>query len=758
MSLSTISTKLRRLWLCSRRQLVNGTHANRLFVVLALLTVVALITIMAVPGDGGFIAAPSYAAGTRPSQVVVGDFNGDGIMDLAISDQRAVSILIGTGDGSFQTATVLQEVLDARLAVGDFNGDGRLDLVLTNRGYNVASVYLGNGDGTFQPPQNYDVDADPIDIAVADFNGDGHLDLAVANVSSSTVSILLGNGDGTFQDARNYKAGTNPRSVVVADFNLDGHPDLAVSTFLGITSIWLGNGDGTFQIGQDYPFYVPVVGDFNGDGIPDFAAGSGGMPSNNVSIYLGNGDGTFRAANSYDAAPLNGLQSLAVGDFNADGASDIAVSGLSGITILLGNGDGAFRAGQSYSAGTYPISVAVGDFNRDGRLDVVVCDVSSDAVTVLLGNGDGSFRAAQDYLLGLNPSSVVTGDFNGDGIPDLAVAIPFPGTVNILLGKGDGTFQAPSTFAAGGGVGALAVADFNGDGKLDIATANLDTSPDRFHPGIIESDVRIFLGNGDGTFQAAGAFAAGVGPISLAVGDFNGDGVPDLAVADQGFQTPGNTLSILLGNGDGTFAVPQTYAVGNLPRSVVVGDFNRDGHLDVVVVNSGSNTVSVLLGNGDGTFGAALSYPVGSSPQSVAVGDFNGDGFLDLAVANQGIARDYSDSDLSILLGNGDGTFQAPERYVIGFLPSSVAVGDFDHDGYLDVVVHSYTTNFDGKVAVLLGNGDGTFRAVGRSYAVGSGPATLAVVDLNGDSLPDLAVTSAASSTLTILLNDATWP
>ncbi len=757
MSLSQIPSKLHRFSFGSIQQLVREMLANRLFFVLALVSVVALITIMAVPGDGGFVTAPSYAAGTRPTQVIVGDFNGDGVMDLAVSNQRTVSILIGNGDGSFQTATILQGFLDTRLAVGDFNGDSHLDLVLANRAYDAASVYLGNGDGTFQPAQDYDADSAPIDIAVGDFNSDGHLDLAIANNRSSTISILLGNGDGTFQDARNYTAGTNPLSVIVADFNQDGRLDLAVSTFYGKTSIWLGNGDGTFQIGQDYPFIAPVVGDFNGDGIPDIAAaGSGSIPSSNVSIYLGNGDGTFRVASSYDGGLVSAFLSLAVGDFNGDGAADIALAGLSGISILLGNGDGTFRAGQSYSAGTDLTSVAVGDFNRDGWLDLAACDFYSDAVTILLGNGDGSFRAAQAYFGGAVAMAV--GDFNGDGLLDLAV--DGVSTVTIFLSKGDGTFQAASTFATGGGVGALAVADFNGDGKLDIATANFRTSLDRFHPGIIESDVRIFLGNGDGTFQAAGSFPAGIGPISLAVGDFNGDGVPDLAVADRGYQTPGNTVSILLGNGDGTFRDPQIYTVGTYPRSVVVGDINGDGHLDVVVANSGSNTVTVLLGNGDGSLGAALSYAVGSSPQSVAVGDFNGDGFLDLAVANQGTARDYSDSDLSILLGNGDGTFQSPERYLIGFAPSSVAVGDFDKDGHLDVVVDnsSSTTNLDGKVTVLLGNGDGTFRVVDRSYAVGSGPATLAVVDFNSDGLLDLAVASANSGTLTILLNDATWP
>jgi hypothetical protein len=352
-------------------------------------------------------------------------------------------------------------------------------------------------------------------------------------------------------------------------------------------------------------------------------------------------------------------------------------------------------------------------------------------------------------------------DFNGDGISDLAVANYGTATVSIMLGNGDGTFKVASKFHAGLGLQSLAVADFNGDGKQDIVTANFAWHADRFHGAIIdESDVRVFLGNGDGTFKAAGKLVAGLGPASVAVGDFNGDGIPDLVVVNRGLPDRlENTVSVLLGNGDGTFQSAQNFAVGSYPQSVAVGDFNGDGHLDLTVANANDGTVSILLGNGDGTFQAAQNYAVGSNPLSVAIGDFNGDGFADLAIANQGTYRNnYTGSSVSILLGNGDGTFQAPQSYAIGCAPSLVAVGDVNNDGHLDVVVANSNiyTYLDGKVSVLLGNGDGTFLAP-QSYAVGSGTSSLAGGDFNRDGFPDLAVTSSWSSTLTILINTGDW-
>jgi hypothetical protein len=722
------------------------------------------IAFFALEAPAGFVTAPAYPAGMLPTSIAVGDFNGDGIPDLVVanSGSNIVSVLLGKGDGTFQTAHSYAAGSDPIcVAVGDFNGDGVLDLAVANKGSAKVSILLGNGDGTFQAAQSYDAGSNPQSVVVGDFNRDGHADLAVANdiFGAGTVTILLGNGDGTFQAAHSYDAGFRPWSVAVADFNGDGLQDLAVASNVipGTVSILLGNGDGTFQVAQDYAVgLLPqsvAVGDFNGDGHLDLVVAN--AYSGTVSVLLGNGDGTFQAAQSYT---VGGSASVAVGDFNGDGRLDVAVAGGSAVSILLGNGDGTFQDAQSYAAGFGPQSVAVGDFNRDGHPDLAVANGGGDpipvgTVSILLGKGNGAFQAAQSYVVGSYPFSVAVGDFNGDGIPDLAIAsqgtVVNTGTVSVLLGNGDGTFRLAGTFDAGSGPNSIAVADFNGDGRQDIVTTNFYESVVRGVVNIIESDVRVFLGNGDGTFQAAEVFTVGLGPVSVAVGDFDGDGILDLALANGGgYLQPGSTVSILLGNGDGTFKDAHNYDAGPSPRFVAVGDFNRDGIADLVVANISSNSVSVLLGNGDGTFAAPQSYAVGSNPDSVAVGDFNGDGILDLAVANGGSAT------VSILLGNGDGTFKDAQSYAVDSSPQSVAIGDFNRDGVPDLAVASIDT---GAVSILLGQGDGTFRDA-QSYNAGSNAGWVAVGDFNGDGFPDLAIANTITpGTVTILLNAADW-
>ena len=308
---------------------------------------------------------------------------------------------------------------------------------------------------------------------------------------------------------------------------------------------------------------------------------------------------------------------------------------------------------------------------------------------------------------------------------------PGGGTSNVMFfevtpSSSSIALSAPSAFGAGTNPDSAAVGDFNGDGKMDLAVANEGSD-----------NVSILLGNGDGTFQAAVNYGAGTDPDSVAVGDFRGDGKLDLVVANY----YSNNVSVLLGNGDGTFQAAVNYGV-SAPTSVAVGDFNGDGKLDLAVANVFSE-VSVLLGNGDGTFQAAVNYGAGAEPAWVAVGDFNGDGKLDLAVAN------VDSNNVSILLGNGDGTFKAAVNYGVGTEPVSVAVGDFNGDGKLDLAVANYGSN----VSVLLGNGDSTFQAA-VNYGAGAEPACVAVGDFNGDGKLDLAVANVATGNVSVLLGN----
>ncbi len=292
---------------------------------------------------------------------------------------------------------------------------------------------------------------------------------------------------------------------------------------------------------------------------------------------------------------------------------DLAVanggSNSNNVTILLGNGTGGFTASTNspFAVGKQPESVVAGDFNGDGSQDLAVANINDNTVTVLLGNGQGGFAAAQGspFAVGHQPASIGVGDFNGDGIQDLAVGNFKDSTVTVLLGNGAGGFTAASggPLAVGTNPGAVAVADFNGDGFLDLATANYANNATG------GGNITVFFGNGSGGFTAApgSPFAAGTGTFSMAVGDFNGDGNPDLAAA--GYTS--NNITVLLGSVSGAFtaATGNPIAVGTNPQSLVVGDFTGNGIQDLAVANSGANNVTILLGNGSGGFTASAGSP-----------------------------------------------------------------------------------------------------------------------------------------------------
>jgi hypothetical protein len=628
------------------------------------------------------------------------------------------------------------------LVAGDFADNGRLDLAIANYGDNTVSVLLGNGDGTFQLPVTYQVGLGPYALVTGDFAGTGHLDLAVANFNDNTVALLLGNGDGTFQPQEIYAVGSGPSGLVAGDFKGDGHLDLAVADFASNdVSVLLGNGDGTFQPATKYaagpgPAAI-VAGDFNGDGHLDLAVADS-FGSSNVAVLLGNGDGTFQPASLIKYAATSFSDAIVAGDFTGDGHLDLAVADapneIAGtVSVLLGNGDGTFQPAIQYRVGWQPYSLVAGDFAGDGHLDLVTANSFSNDVSVLLGSGDGTFQPARQYRVALAPASLVAGDFAADGRLDLAVANSYSNDVTILLGKGDGTFETTGQREVASHPGAIVTGDFNGDGRLNMAVA--DQQGDR---------VAIFLGNGDGTFQPAVQYS--LGPLVLAVtgimaGDFNGDGRLDLAVVYQGVNFGPGGISVLLGNGDGTFQPARQYALGTAADmeqlgvgSIVAGDFNRDGRLDRAAIDGESNDVSVLLGNGDGTFQPAVPYALGSLPVYLVAGDFAGNGRLDLAVADS--------AGIEILLGNGDGTFQAAQTVAPGIGGPLLAV---DFNGHLDLVgVELDPQTGASEVAVLLGNGDGTFQPA-RIVATGIGQ--LVAGDFNGDGKIDLAVTGSDPNT-----------
>jgi hypothetical protein len=341
---------------------------------------------------------------------------------------------------------------------------------------------------------------------------------------------------------------------------------------------------------------------------------------------------------------------VAIGDLNGDGRKDLVTASTRPrgiVSVLLNRGRGRFGTARRYRSGEGAASVAIGDLNGDGKLDLATADFDGDTVSVLINRGDGRFRAHQAYATGKVPWDVAIGDLNGDGRPDLATAntnIPYGGrvrSVSVFINKGDGSFENKVDHETGRRPFSVAIGDLNHDGKLDLVTANGSDS------------VSVFITGGDGSFRPRVDYRAGSGPRSIAIGEMNGDRNPDLVTANTNSVEGGGSdkgtrsvdgVSVLLNKGDGRFRPKLDYRTHEMGfGSVAIGDLNRDGKPDVAIgVDSqiGTKTVPVLLNSGGGRLKKRIDYSTGPSdsgwgPRSVAIGDLNGDGKLDLATVKQ---------------------------------------------------------------------------------------------------------------------------
>ncbi len=690
-------------------------------------------------GDGTFGPQETFPTGRTPRAVAVGDFNGDGQVDIVTANlgDDTATVLLGNGDGTFsfgaQQSAPAAPLAPFQVVVADLTGDGIPDIVTANRPDNSVSVLLGNRDGSFQTKETYATGPGPFSVAVADLTGDGIPDIVTANYEGASVSVLLGNGDGTFRPYFDLPAGSDPYDVKVANLTGDGIPDIVVTNKNDNTvGVFLGNGNGTFQPMQAYPVasgpYEVVVDDLTGNGIPDLVVSH--FSATVVDVLLGNGDGTFQPTREFPVGSRP--YGLAVADLTGDGEPDIVTSDYRDdeVSVLLNQGNGNFGPPQLYPVGKGPNEVQAADLNGDGIPDIVAANYGSDTVSVLLGGTNGTFHPAQSFAAGSGPASVAVADLYDNGKLDLVVGNRNASTVTILPGNGNGTFQAPVTLGVGENRYSAAVADLTGDGSLDVITT-----------AVLKNTVTVQLGNGDGTFGPGETISVGPAPTSVAVADLNGDGRPDLLTTNSG----ANSVSVLLGNGDGTFSVQQTFPVGRSPRDVVAADLTGDGIADLVVANYNDDTVSVLVGKGDGTFLPQEVFQVGEKPYSLAVADLNGDGKPDIVVANS------ASDTVSVLLNLGGSkshvNFAPQETFATGKQPFSVAVADIN--GVPDIITANAASN---TVSVLLGNGGGTFRPQ-QTHAVGSRPYSVAVADLNGDGNPDIVTTNYGGDSVSVLLN-----
>jgi len=671
------------------------------------------------------IAHRDYLAADGPQNLALADLNGDGIADLVVPNGNTnnISVLLGNRDGSFQPFTLTNCGGDFPfdVVVADFNGDGKNDVAVTTA--EGVSVLLGDGRGNLGTPLVLSAGTVPARIVAADLDGDHKLDLAVTNLGSNTVSIFRGHGNGTFDSAVNVPVGMGPSGIAVGDFNQDGKLDLVVANsgqasgqnqgpHANTLAIILGNGKG----GLMSESFIPVektplsiaVSDLNKDNKLDLIVSSFGK--GDVSELLGNGDGTFQSPRSFHVGPR--ADAISIADFNGDGNGDLLVSNgtLTSVSLLSGDGTGNFAVAKKVASGRSATAVVTGDFNHDGKTDYITANLDSNTVSVVLGRGNGKFLDfGPGFQLGTTlANQTIAADFNGDGLADLALAdtgINQDGqTIEILLGTGNGSFAGAKAFNAGTQPEGLVAADFNHDGHTDLIVSDFGSFPND-HGG-----VSLLLGRGDGSFQGPHTFAAGDFPVSIASADFNGDGNPDVVVADFGTDAGVAAISLLLGNGKDGFSAAKTvitFPTFTQIQHVLSGDFNHDGKADIAYISSlDDNRVSVQFGNGDGSFQPPVVVVARDIFSTIffafATGDFNNDGIPDFAIEEGGV--------IEVVLNDGAGHFTSAGQFSeqsgsgFGFVPT-LLLADFNGDGVLDVAAPD---GFAETVAVLLGNGDGT--------------------------------------------------
>ena len=664
-----------------------------------------VLTVLPGKGDGTFLP-PKWIAdfpdGAPP--FAAGDFNRDGRPDLAIASNGNVKIYLGRGDGSFRApvlfaaSTFAGSQIEAAYVRG---GGGNLDLVVMTSG--GVSVLPGNGNGTFQKPITTMASGEF--FAVGDRNGDGHLDLVMSSNDWSfngVNQIWLGDGTGNFNRGSDILIPSmNESSVVMDDLDGDRKAELIVVEGYGAPhGFAIAWGDGycctRVQAGSGgYRRASIVAKDLTGDGKPDLAVSNGS--SNTVSILLNLGNKSFTSAVNYSARGEPGMLSSA--DLNRDGKPDLAVATADGIEPFINQGGARFpqptaietaylpNAGEAFLA-----DAKVADLNADGHMDLAVQlggfgsnIYSNGPLYALFGKGNGQFSGYpvvnlyeyEFYMAG----GIAIADYNHDGRLDLALlydtcCYSADGSLLLAFNLGGGHFSAGDASLPGTPLGQKIEAGyFNTGPNGDLVALSMDSD-----------FVDVFLGNGDGSFRRSASYQVGTNPNSLLIRDVNKDGKQDVVTTNQS----SSDISVLLGKGDGTFLPARNIEVMPHPTSAAIGDFNRDGKLDLVV---GGDTVQVLMGHGDGSFASPVTLPVTGSGLFVGQADLRHTNQQDILVANG--------KSLIVFYGNGNGTFLAPTSYSVGKGPNSFVIGDFNEDGAPDVV----GTNSSTALILLLNQG-----------------------------------------------------
>lgn len=791
-------------------------------------------------GDGSFSEKTDAGlTGTGFGSMSVADLDNNGIPDLIITGQDAsfdetTTVYLGNGDGSFseKTDAGLIDVRFSSTAIADFDGDNIPDLVVTGRDASsnqIAAVYLGNGDGSFS--EKTDAGLTGVDLgssSIADLDGDDIPDLILtgsASYNNRVATVYLGNGDGSFSEKVDAGlTGVEFSSTSVADFNGDDIPDLAIAGWKAFESpsatVYLGNGDGSFTEKTDADLTgvwhsATSAADLDGDDTPDLVViGLDESNTPTATVYLGNGDGSFTVADAGLVGTISGSNSgpISTADLDDDGDSDLVIAGQDN---LRGVSQSSTRVYINRTEQTPPnrppswirtpssVTVAAGTpistFAATNAGIVEAGDLDGDRLTLTLngppnasvvdaGNGVGQVDFAPNRNQAgqtLSPTLTVTdsdgalavasfnvvvpdalaafdadftdiaygtsavADLNGDDIPDVVLTgqdASSNQTATVHLGNGDGSFtEKTDAGLTEVDLSSISVADFDDDDIPDLVITGRDTVRD----GPTTPTARVYLGNGDGSFsEKAGTGLTEVVRGSTAVADLDGDDIPDLIVTGNNASfIP--TATVYLGNGDGSFSEKSDTDLSEVDNgSIATSDLDGDDILDLVITGHDSldNPIATVhLGNGDGSFSEKPDAGLTKVDfSSTSIADFDGDDIPDLVITG----RDASNNPTTtVYIGNGDGSFSEkagtdlPDAYY-----GSTSTADLDGDGIVDVVLTGNDASGNRIAAVYLGNGDGTFTAADTGLP-GVDASSTSIADLDGDDRPDLLITGQDVST-----------
>lgn len=631
-------------------------------------------------GDGSFDPVGTYASsGPFNFDVAVADLDLDGRLDFVTpsSSLSAAFVHLGDGRGGF-TGLPPTPMGGASVSVdvADFNGDGIPDLAFSNIGLGTVSVAIGNGDGTFGLPFATLLSVGGGVLAVGDADGDGDPDLAVGSGSPNSIEILLNDGAGSFSSALLISTSNRPDSVEWLDLDSDGDLDLiSGQSAIAIVSVWMNDGAGGFSPRIDSTVgRIPIeLADMNGDGVVDVLAGEGS--GDRLGVSFGDGSGSFAEPILFEL-PLEWL-TFAVADVDGDGAQDVIVggeapptSGGAGISVLLGTDDGTLLRDLDPLPELPDLALAgsAADLDGDGHDELVVALDDLNTLVVLKGDAANGFTTLSTTLLGIECAKLMLADVSQDGVVDAIVSSTRDDAVVVALGLGDGTFATPFVVAAVDDIAGVDIGDLDGDGLSDIVVGT--SGP---------STIRFYRGTGAGAFELADEWPTPevAGDIALvALGTSSSQQIVTLNHLSE-------TLQVWRLSGAGIVPIA-TYSVPDDSAWLDAVDLDLDGDVDLVVrVRS---RVVVFRNSGAGGLTQTMNAPFAYGWSRLATLDLDGDAVLDLV----GVTSTESGLESGVLvvqLLNADLTPRERRRYAAGTSGLDLPTGDFDGDGFTDVII-----------------------------------------------------------------------